>query len=106
VISADGNSEDAPSESHALAALEDSARSTGSWVSGAAGAVGTGVAGAASTATRVFRRVDLDGDGVADEAQALTAAKQVGGRVAGAADAVGGKVAGLFRSRKSATPEE
>lgn len=105
-ISADTDSEDAASESHALAALEEAARSTGSWVSGAAGAVGTGVSGAASTATRVFRRVDLDGDGVPDEAQALTAAKQVGGRVAGAADAVGGKVVGLFRSRKSSTPGE
>ena len=99
-VSAKSEPTDEPSDSKALAVLEDAARSTGTWVSGAAGSVGAGVSGAASSATRVFRRVDLDGDGVADEAQAVTAAKQVGGRVAGAADAVGGKVAGLFRSKK------
>jgi hypothetical protein len=99
-ISAKAEPTDEPLDSKALAVLEDAARSTGTWFSGAAGSVGAGVSGAASSATRVFRRVDLDGDGVADEAQAVTAAKQVGGRVAGAADAVGGKVAGLFRSKK------
>ncbi|MDP4332143.1 hypothetical protein Q7F20_02065 [Curtobacterium sp. A7_M15] len=101
-------SDDEGSDNRALAALEDAARSTGTWVTGAAGAVGTGVSGAASSATRVFRRVDLDGDGVPDEAQALTVAKNVGGRVAGAADAVGGRVAGLFKKKKDAdlsTPE-
>ncbi|MDR6171150.1 hypothetical protein [Curtobacterium sp. SORGH_AS_0776] len=94
--------DDEGSENRALAALEDAARSTGTWVTGAAGAVGTGVSGAASSATRVFRRVDLDGDGVPDEAQALTVAKNVGGRVAGAADVVGGRVAGLFKKKKDA----
>jgi hypothetical protein len=53
----------------------------------------------------VFRRVDLDGDGEPDEAQALTAVKNVGGKVAGAADAVGGRVAGLFKSKKKSDGE-
>jgi len=57
----------------ALAALEDAAKSTGTWV-----------ASTADSATRVFRRVDLDGDGVPDEAQAVTAVKEAGGAIAGA----------------------
>ncbi|QHF22502.1 hypothetical protein GTU71_14020 [Rathayibacter sp. VKM Ac-2762] len=84
----------------ALAALEDAAKSTGDWVAGTAGAVGGGITSAASAVSRPFRSVDIDGDGVPDEAQALTAMKSAGSAVAGAADAVGGKVAGLFRSRK------
>lgn len=99
------DSDDEESDNRALAALEDAARSTGTWVSGAAGAVGSGVSSAASGATRVFRRVDLDGDGEPDEAQALTAVKNVGGKVAGAADAVGGRVAGLFKSKKKSDGE-
>ncbi|MBC7596751.1 MAG: hypothetical protein H7288_22975 [Kineosporiaceae bacterium] len=94
----------------ALAALEDAAKVTGSWVvdtastvgggvaSGAA-AVGTGVASAAGSISRPFRGVDLDGDGVPDEAQALTVVKGVGGAIASAADAAGGKVAGLFKPK-------
>lgn len=105
-IAAKNDSDDEHDQSHALAALQEAARSTGSWVSGAAEAVGSGVSGAASTATRAFRRVDLDGDGVMDEAQAITAAKQVGNKMVGAADAVGGKLTGLFRSRKSSASEE
>lgn len=57
----------------ALLALEDAAKATGSWVSNAA-----------ERSTRVFRSVDLDGDGIPDERQVLTAAKGVGGAVAGA----------------------
>lgn len=102
-VKTDGDDEE--SDNRALAALEDAARSTRTWVSGAAGAVGSGVSSAASGATRVFRRVDLDGDGEPDEAQALTAVKNVGGKVAGAADAVGGRVAGLFKSKKKSAGE-
>lgn len=42
-------------------------------------------------AADVFRSVDLDGDGVPDEARALTATKAAGSATAGAAKAVGGK---------------
>ena len=37
--------------------------------------VGGAVAGAVSTGTRAFRRVDLDGDGIPDDARAFTALK-------------------------------
>jgi Tfp pilus assembly protein PilE len=95
----------------ALAALEDAAKATGSWVADTASsvgsgvasgavAVGSGVASAASSVSRPFRGVDLDGDGIPDEAQALTVVKGVGGAIAGAADAAGGKVAGLFKPKK------
>ncbi|WP_205760077.1 hypothetical protein [Arthrobacter sp. PAMC25564] len=49
---------------------------------------------------RPFRSVDLDGDGIPDEPQAIAAVKGVGGAIAGAADAVGGKVTGMFKSKK------
>ncbi len=62
--------------------------------------VWTGVASAADTVSRPFRSVDLDGDGVPDEPQALTAVKGVGGAIAGAAGAVGGGFSGLFKSKK------
>lgn len=57
----------------ALAALDDAAKSTAAWMSSTAGKT-----------TRVFRRVDLDGDGIRDEAQAVTALKSAGGAIAGA----------------------
>lgn len=106
------DADDLESETNrALAALEDAATATGNWISGTARTAGTGVAtsavamgtsmaGAASTASRQFRSVDLDGDGIPDEPQALTAVKGVGGAIAGSAGAVGVSVAGLFRSRK------
>src|SRR6185295_3230814 len=92
----------------ALAALEDAATATGNWIADTAStvgggvatsavAVGTGVATAAGTVTRPFRSVDIDGDGIPDEPQALTAVKGVGGAIAGA---VGGSVAGLFKPKK------
>lgn len=94
-----------------LASMRESARSTGDWIAGAAGtvgsgvskgtvAVGTGVATAADKATRHFRSVDLDGDGIPDEARALTVVKGAGNSIAGAAGAVGGKASALFKSRK------
>ena len=106
--------EDEPNR--ALAALEDAARTTGGWIADTASTVGGGVASgaaavgggmtsAAGTVTRVFRSVDIDGDGIPDEPQALTAVKGVGGAFAGAADTVGGRVAGLFRSRKPVETE-
>ena len=57
----------------ALVALEDAAKTTGNWL-----------ANAAEKSTRVFRSVDLDGDGIPDEPQALAGAKGVGSAVAGA----------------------
>jgi hypothetical protein len=83
-------SDDEPN--HALEALEDAAKAVGAGVSTGAVAVGTGVATAAGVVTRPFRSVDLDGDGVPDEAQALTAVKGAGNAIAGAAGAVGGGV--------------
>lgn len=97
----------------ALAALEDAAKSTGSWIAGTAStvgegvatgatAVGAGVANAASTVTRSFRSVDIDGDGIPDEPQALTTVKGVGSAIAGAAGTVSGSVSGLFKAKKRA----
>ena len=94
----------------AIAALEDAAKATGSWVADAAStvgsgvasgasAVGSGVAVAAGSVSRPFRGVDLDGDGIPDEAQALTVVKGVGGALAGAADATGGKIARLLKPK-------
>ena len=95
----------------ALAALEDAAKSTGGWIAGTAStvgegvatgaaAMGTGVASAAVTVTRPFRSVDIDGDGIPDEPQALTTVKGVGSVIAGAAGTVGGSVSGLFKAKK------
>lgn len=95
----------------ALAALEDAAKATGNWITGAAStvgggvatgasAVGTGVVSAASTVSRQFRSVDIDGDGIADEPQALTKVKGVGRAIVGKAGSVGGSVAGLVKSKK------
>lgn len=84
----------------ALAALEDAAKAVGAGVSSGAVAVGTGVASAAVVVTRPFRSVDLDGDGVPDQPQALTAVKGAGGAIAGAAGAVGDGVSGLFKPKK------
>lgn len=95
----------------ALAALDDAARATGSWIAGAAStvgggvatgaaAVGSGVASAAGTVSRPFRSVDIDGDGIPDEPQALAAVKGVSGAIAGAAGTVGDRVGSLFRSKK------
>ncbi|MGO4591571.1 hypothetical protein [Paenarthrobacter sp. 2TAF44] len=97
--------------SRALAALEDAAKSTGSWITGTAStvgegvatgatAVGSGVAGAAAAVSQPFRAVDVDGDGIPDEPQALSAIKGLGGALAGATGAATGRVAGLFKSRK------
>jgi hypothetical protein len=95
----------------AIAALEDAAKATGMWIAGAAEAVGgtvasgavaagAGVASAAGTVTRAFRSVDIDGDGIPDEALAVSAVKGVGGAVADVADSVGGSVAGLFKRKR------
>jgi hypothetical protein len=100
----------------ALAALEDAAKSTGSWitetastvgegVTTGASAVGSGVASAAAAVSRPFRAVDVDGDGIPDEPQALAAVKGLGGALAGATGAASGRVAGLFKSRKRDTAD-
>ncbi|MDR6415585.1 hypothetical protein [Pseudarthrobacter sulfonivorans] len=100
-----------PEQNRALAAMEDAAKVTGNWIAGTAStvgggvatgavAVGAGVATAADTVTRAFRSVDIDGDGIPDEPQAITAVKGVGGAIAGTAGSVGGSVAGLFKRKK------
>lgn len=98
-------------QNRALAAMEDAAKLTGNWIAGTAttvgggvatgaAVVGSGVATAAGTVSRVFRSVDIDGDGIPDEPQALTAVKGVGGAIAGTAGSIGGNVAGLFKRKK------
>jgi hypothetical protein len=57
--------------------LERDEQATVGWVGGAATAVGSGVTAAAGTVSRPFRSVDLDGDGIPDQPQMLTAAKGV-----------------------------
>ena len=69
--SAIGEPEEAPEPNRALSALEDAAKSTGTWMTTAA-----------DMSTRAFRRVDLDGDGIPDEARALTVVKGAGVSVA------------------------
>lgn len=91
--------------------MEDAAKTAGNWIADTAStvgggvatsavAVGTGATTAADTVTRPFRSVDIDGDGIPDEPQALTAVKGIGGAIAGAADTVGESVAGLFKPKK------
>jgi hypothetical protein len=93
--------EDAEPESNrAVVALEEAAKATANWVSGAAHAVGSGVASAAGAVARPFRSVDRDGDGIADAPQALTAVKGAGSVIRGAAGTVGGVAASLFKSKK------
>ncbi|MEV6373614.1 hypothetical protein [Micromonospora musae] len=84
----------------ALAALEEAAKATGNWISDAANAAGAGVAAAAGAVARPFKSVDLDGDGIPDAPQAVTAVKGVGGAIAGAAGTVGGAAASLFKTKK------
>ena len=110
-VPVDAGAEDGDVEQNrALAAMEDAAKVTGNWIAGTASsvgggvatsavAVGAGVATAADTVTRAFRSVDIDGDGIPDEAQALTAVKGLGGAIAGTAGSVGGSVAGLFKRK-------
>lgn len=62
--------------------------------------VGTGLVDAAGAVTRPFRSVDIDGDGIPDEPQALTKVKGVGGALAGTAGSMGEGVAGLFKQKK------
>lgn len=85
----------------ALAAVEDAAKAVVAGVGTGAVSVGTGATTAANTVTRVFRTVDLDGDGVLEEPQALTAVKGVGGAIVGAAGE--GWRRRLFRPKKKGT---
>ena len=72
--------------SRAAAALQSAADSVSDF--------GEDVWGSVTRATDVFRSVDLDGDGVPDEARALTAVKGAGSAVKGAGLAVKGAAAG------------
>ena len=83
----------------ALEALKDAAKAAGAGAGAGAVAAGNGVASAAGAVARPFRRVDLDGDGVPDEPQALTAVKGAGGAIAGAAGSVGDGVSRLLRPK-------
>lgn len=91
--------DDEAEPNRAVAALEDAARATGSWVSAAAGAV-----------VNPFRKVDLDGDGIPDEPRALTAVKGIGDTIAGAATGVRGEMAVRLkperRRRRAAEPDQ
>lgn len=89
----------------ALEALTDAAKSLGAELTARAIAVGSGAAAAADTVSRPFRSVDLDGDGIADEAQALTVARDVGGAIAGRAGAVGGFLAGSIKKMRKERQE-
>jgi hypothetical protein len=84
----------------ALEALKDAAKAVSAGVSTGAAAVGTGVATAAGVLTRPFRSVDLDGDGVPEEPQALSAVKGVRNTIASAAGAVGDAIASRFRPKE------
>lgn len=58
---------------------------------------GGDVRAAATRVTDVFRSVDLDGDGVPDEARAVTAVKGAGSAVKGAAAGAAGALTGVVR---------
>ncbi|MEU4715258.1 hypothetical protein AB0F73_16580 [Micromonospora purpureochromogenes] len=105
--SVDLDGDGVPDEPQALTAVKGVggaiagvAGTVGAGMAGGANAAGSGVAAAAVTVTRPFRGVDLDGDGVPDEPQALTAVKGVGGAIAGVAGTVGEGVASLFKPKK------
>lgn len=59
---------------------------------------GENVWGKVGAAADAFRSIDLDGDGISDEARALTAAKRAGSAVAGTASSVGRSSVNVFRS--------
>jgi hypothetical protein len=56
--------------------------------------------GTATRAAQVFRSVDLDGDGIPDEARALTTVKGAGSAVKGAAAGAAGAVGAAFRRKR------
>lgn len=76
--------------SRAAVALESAASSVKDFSENVWGKVGA--------AADAFRSVDLDGDGIPDEARALTAAKRAGSAVAGTASNLGGKAVNAFRA--------
>lgn len=57
-------------------------------------------------AASVFRSVDLDGDGIPDEARAVTAAKRAGTGIKSAAVGSAGAVGSLFKRKSKASSEE
>lgn len=65
---------------------------------------GEDVWGAVTRATEMFRSVDLDGDGIPDEARALTAVKGAGSAVKGAAAGAAGAVGSVIRRKRAANP--
>ncbi|CAN5184145.1 hypothetical protein BH11ACT5_BH11ACT5_01310 [soil metagenome] len=68
-------------------------------MSNAASVVGSGATTAAMAISSPFRSVDLDGDGVPDEARALTTVKGVGRAAAGAAGSLRGATSALFKKK-------
>lgn len=85
--------EKAPAEpSHAVVALQSAAGNVSDF--------GEEVWGTVSRATEAFRSVDLDGDGVPDEARALTAVKGAGAAVRGAAVGAAGSVGAALRRKR------
>lgn len=83
----------------ALAALEDAAKTAGNKMSTGSAVAAKGVRSAAAKVSSPFRSVDLDGDGEPDEAQALTAAKNIKGSVSGAVKSVGSKLPKPFKKK-------
>lgn len=81
------------------------AGASASGISTAATAVGAGAAVAARVVSSPFRSVDLDGDGVPDEARAVSTVKGVGRAAAGAAGSLRGATSSLFKSKKPESEE-
>jgi hypothetical protein len=90
----------------ALHALESAAQATRGWIGGAATVVGSSATTAASAVSRPFRSVDLDGDGIPDEPQALTAAKGVLDGVKNLGTGLAGLVRPKQRDRHSTSDED
>lgn len=72
-----GDPEEGTRGSRALQALEQA----GSNIETGMSAIGSGVTATAAKASRPFRRVDLDGDGIPDDPRALSAARAAGSAI-------------------------
>lgn len=92
----------------ALGSFVQVSGSAGKGIANAAKVVGGGVATAATSVSNQFRSVDLDGDGIPDEARALSAVKGAGRFAAGAAGNAKNAAASFLSARKRSKgePEE
>jgi hypothetical protein len=90
----------------AFEALECAAQKVSSRTQACSKAVTRGAMTAADKVSRPFRKLDIDGDGVPDEPQALKAAKGFGGAIAGAARKAKGAATFSHKSRRDSCVDD